>query len=415
MKRALLITLLLTALLTGCMNSVRLNDRGVVEAVAVDRTEEGLYTAVLQLAGQTQDGDKPPASSELLQEGGGTLTDLFSRAAVKRGKSLFFGSCRLILIGEDAAREGVNEVLDFFNANHQITPAVTVAVVKDKAENLLMAQEKDPALTADRILDIIQNARQNGFAPESRLMDLVGAIHSDYSSGTLALVELSGETAAASSSESQGGSSREDPSKAQETFLPNGEKTDTPDTKSDQKESGKPEIQLAGSAVFSGDRLVHLLNPQQTRGLAWVKGKIKNTALSVADENLGIVAAVTNRVKARVIPERMGDTLVFHIAVEVHSGAYETVLNTGDRMTAEQKRYAAALQARDIRREIESAIHATQGQGYDPLGLTQLVKQRLPEYYQEHASDWETVFTGCGYNVVVGCEIDRSGGDNKLL
>ena len=125
-------------LLAGCVPSVRLNERGVVQAIGIDLAEEGGYRATMQVreaVGAAAGANQSPedAKTMLVEETGATMTELLARASATQGRQLFLGSVRVIVFGQEAARAGAEGPLGFFNSNHQISPATLVAVAEGEA------------------------------------------------------------------------------------------------------------------------------------------------------------------------------------------------------------------------------------------------------------------------------------------
>ncbi|MFR9188847.1 MAG: hypothetical protein ACLVL7_00220 [Anaerotruncus massiliensis (ex Togo et al. 2019)] len=97
-------------LLAGCVPSVRLNERGVVQAIGIDLAEEGGYRPTIQVSeavGAAPGANQAPedAKTVLVEETGATMTELLARASATRAAALL-GSVRVIVFGQEAARAG---------------------------------------------------------------------------------------------------------------------------------------------------------------------------------------------------------------------------------------------------------------------------------------------------------------------
>lgn len=183
-------------LLAGCVPSVRLNERGVVQAIGIDLAEGGGYRVTMQVreaVGASAGANQSPENAQtlLVEEIGSTMTELLTRASATQGRQLFLGSVRVIVLGQEAARAGVEGPLSFFNANHQISPAAFVAVAEGEAGELIRAGEKDPTLSAEGLADVLKSAGKGGFSPPSRLKDVMGAANAENVAGVLALLRYS--------------------------------------------------------------------------------------------------------------------------------------------------------------------------------------------------------------------------------
>lgn len=401
-------------LLGGCMSSIRLNERGIVQVIGVDMTKDGGYKLTMQAKEVLEASATPNQSGEagktiVVEREGKNLTDIIAGASVAQGRQLFLGSMKVVVIGESSARNGIDGIVNFLNASQQIAPSVIVVVAKGEAGELVKAVDKNPALSASGLLDIINSTQSIGYAPDSRLQDILGAVHSENISGTLALIGLKEQKKEEKKDSSE--KSEESP----------GEKSEEP-TGGEGKASGeektpeKPQIEVIGSCVFRGDKLERTLGLRETRGIQWMRsGKIKAATLSVETETLGMVSSVTHSVKCKITPDFSADIPVFRIAVTAKLSAVEVVLKHEGRMTDSEREYAQHLQEQFIRSEIESALSATQMAGYDVYGLSLLVDQRKSEFYRENINRWPQVMMSSGYSVEVETTIDRSGSDNRVV
>lgn len=402
------------SLLGGCMRSIQLNERAIVQAIGIDLAESGGYRMTMQAKEVLEAAAAPNQSGEsgktvIIEREGGNMTDMIAGASVTQGRQLFLGSMKVVVIGEKLAQKGVGGVMNFLNSSQQIAPSVLVVVARGEAGELIKAVEKNPALSAGGLLDIINSTQSIGYAPDSRLQDILGAIHGENICGTLAVIGLKNEKTSSSDKSEEEGEKPEEPTSGETSDEESGGKPG-------EKPPEKPQIEVMGSGLFCGDRLERMLGLRETRGLQWMQsGKIKAATLSVETEALGMVSSVTHSVKCRVTPDFSADIPVFRIDVTAKLSAVEVDLKHEGRMTDSEREHVQHLQEQFIRSEIESALSVTQMAGYDVYGLSLLTDQRKSKFYRENINRWPQVMMSSGYSVEVEAEIDRSGSDNRVV
>lgn len=399
MKRQIFLAALLAFLLSGCMNAVQLGERTIVQAVGVDLAENGGYRVTFQISGDG--GAEKDASSGVYvaEENGPSMSEIMTRAASTQGKQIFLGSCQLVVLGAETAEVDVTPILDFFNANHRINPSMTVALAAGTAEEVLRAVEETPALSAQRMVDMIRNAYLSGFSPRAHLMDVLGAQENGSITAALPVLAFSQ------------GAEEETSSAAPEKEEPPAQDSGTP---SESSAPGKPKksLDVSRMGLLYGGRLADITDLSAARGFAWTQNQIKSTALTAADGALGRVSVVTSSQKASLSAEQVADLMVFNIEVKVQGAAMEVLLRDGSRQMDENEReYAQALLEEEITEEIQHMIQSTQRKGWDILGVSLLARQRYPDFYQSHEDDWAQTIADSGYNVEVSFEINRSGVD----
>lgn len=127
-RRVLLLTLLLSLpLLSGCWDTIELNDRGIVSTIGIDRTEEGLYTVwyqILQPVQVGQGGAQPQSPSggktpviptNLIHGQGRTIEDAARAAQLSYTPRLYYGHLQIIVLHERVARAGAGLVVRWIN------------------------------------------------------------------------------------------------------------------------------------------------------------------------------------------------------------------------------------------------------------------------------------------------------------
>ncbi len=406
-KRKLAAAFLSACLLGGCMKSVRLNERGIVRALGIDLPASGGCRLTMQI--NLPSGEDAVDKPLVIEEEGRTITDALARAAVSQGKQLFLGDCRLIVLGQALAQMDASPALDFLNTNSMITPSATVLLAEGTANEILGIQEKAPRLDAEGLIEMTEGAYHYGRAPRSRLLDLINAAESDHLAGTLAVVSVEGKdsgTSPSPDSQPDEGEASENPEES------DAGSPDTPESEGASRE--KPaQAEVSGVAVFDRGHLGFLMEEEAARGFGWMQKGIRGAPLVVGDERLGKVSTLTVSHRAKIVPEAVGDLLVFHMEVEIRSAVQETALSPGLTFGEEERAYAARLQERLVESQIQEAVDASRRWGYDLFGLSLLVRQKDPDFYQKHQEDWMSIVQKSGYDIQVSCEIERTGGTKQ--
>lgn len=141
--RIVLILGLCLFLLTGCTQASSLKERLIVQCIGVDRTETGVRLSVNAFQSKgVEAGEENSGENLVLSAEGETMTRAVENLKALTGKEPFFSHNRAILLGEDTARQGTEEIFRFFNGNYQNNCGVPVFLTRGSAETVL----QDPAL-----------------------------------------------------------------------------------------------------------------------------------------------------------------------------------------------------------------------------------------------------------------------------
>lgn len=385
MKR--LFTLLLAFILTlstGCVRSVRLSGRAVVQAMGID-FRDGTYVATMRLYGLSGGG---PDGAETVSAQGTTLTALLADAAVRQGKQLFLGNTRMIVFGSSLAVSGVNDALQFLNSYHQLSPSTQVAVALGEAAELLEGGDTQ-AFSAGKLLETLSGAQESGLSPECRLMDLIPADRDRVVPVLLRQAREPSDSAPDAAS-SEGASS--------EAGGENSSGQESGQTGADGGNSSGQEVTPAGAVLISGGKAAAYLTPEMTRGLCWLQGGFRTAVL---ETKTPLSAAVTHRSSRAISPELLADNVVFNMEIEIASTLLEA--------PADSSSYPEVAREQEhlIKQETGLFLAASCRRGYDPLDLASLLRQRFPGRFTD--SDMRALLENAGYNISVICTVDRKG------
>lgn len=147
---------------TGCWDALDINDRDIITAVLVDKTDYGyaFYVEVPRIAasGNGAESSQPKKPTILKAEGRDYVE---ARANIDRqlDKPIFLGSVQSVLLTDRLASFGIEEYLYRLREVNEYRKTVHVVVTTEDPEKLLN--------------DVPENSQSTGFAIESTIMSLV--------------------------------------------------------------------------------------------------------------------------------------------------------------------------------------------------------------------------------------------------
>ncbi|NMB34846.1 MAG: hypothetical protein GX989_01010, partial [Firmicutes bacterium] len=163
---ALILILLLVFPSTGCWDKKEIEDLAFLTAWGLDREEDNeiLASAVIvkpfALAGPAGEGG---TSSErpfwLAKSSGRTVLEAMCNFAIFAPRFIFCAHSRFVVFGEESARQGLGEMLDFFERNREPRLTAHLFVVKDMtAADFLKSEYELVPLPPEGGLGMLQNA-----------------------------------------------------------------------------------------------------------------------------------------------------------------------------------------------------------------------------------------------------------------
>jgi spore germination protein KC len=365
-------------LLSGCWDRVELNDLEVISGAAFDAAPGGGMQVTVSLilpqnlpsgGGGEAAGTGAPTAA-VLSAAGPTIGDAVTRLAEMVSGRLFWGQTRVVLIGQDLARRGVDPVLDFFLRARTPRLRTDVLVVPGNAGVLLQV---GPPLRVPATDTIFEHLRQ-GIDPRAYMFEIA---ESRLTAGDAMLVPTvraarpapggagSGGAGGAAGGAAGGGG----PSEGQ---------TVTPEL-----------FRFGGAAILHAGQLAGWLDPAQTQGAQWLLGRMHQAVVRVQapdGSEVGVrISAV--RVLRRAVAAPGGQAA---IEVQIDANAAVEQVDRGA-PPLNDPRYLLALSDQLDRRivsDADQALQVMQRSGIDFLHFGRLVAAYRPSLWRHLYPTW---------------------------
>lgn len=366
---------LLAVLLTGCWDRIELNDMAFVVAIALDVEEDGKYKVAVQIPLTGKLGGPPGGES-----GSGGSGEYFTNYAVadslmeaytllqnRMPRQLKFGHYRVLVMGEDFAREGIKGLFDLLARKSENRLSVFPIIAKGKAFDLLQTQpslEKFPS-------EGLRELATLGEMDVSTLKDTAYAL--SHIGGDPALIYM--------------GSSKL-----------------TPD-------EGEPieDINVIGYAQFSSDRMVDVFNRDAAIGLNWLRGIVKpyTVAVNLDERNLLIFNVISSN--SQLVPSiNENGRLVVEVKV---SARLELSENRSDKdLVQDHVLEKVKADAADmIHKQIIEAANLIKKNGADSANIGMALYRKQPAQWPSLEADWVDKLKQAQFDIQVVTDIEQVG------
>ena len=370
-KAAKLIALILTtALLGGCIPHTELDERAIVLAIAIDYEEEE-YNVTFQYYNPTGLGGPAPVDNTqpnmLTASGKGMdVYEALEDASLKCGKELLLGVAQIILIGEDAAKESVMDVMDFAKSCCLSHPHMLVTVTEGKAEDYVHVKFSEGITSTNKLKYLLQNADRYGTTALPMALDLFIALQTRQQSACLPRFKLNEEE------------------------------------ESDASEDGKS-IEISGGVLIKDGKALEGEDMETMKGLLLLGGRINETTLTFKQEEETVSVELIG-MKRKITPAFEDGKLIFR--VKLNSGGKYLTSPKGIGLTEnKQTQQECARQLEDIMRT--AAENTVIKYGADPIDLERTVRHCDYKLWQQVNDSWEDMLKDCEFVFDIEVEIDR--------
>lgn len=390
-KRCLIIGLSLgVVVLPGCWNRQEIDTLGFVMAVGVDQAEqEGMIQLTVQIvkpsasAMQNQLGASAERGFWLASSTGHTVFEAVRNFLTQSPRRLYWPHNRRVVFGEEAARKGVLEYIDFFARNGETRRTAHVMVVKGaRAADFLQAEFEMEALPAEGLGELMKAATARlSTVVEVTVHEFLIALESEGVEPTMSRVEIIEKRAG--------------------DIVGDTERTEV---------SRSP--RLTGAAAFKGDRFVGWLDRTDTRGLLWIKGETKSGIIVIMhpEDEREFIGLELLRAGSRISANFRDGRISMHVRVDAEADIGDTHILIDPVMDPELVLSMERRMATVIRNEIASVLERAQKEYHsDIFGFGRVIHRSFPREWKKLKDRWDEEFPFVDVEIEVRARIRRSG------
>jgi len=373
-----IISLLITA--TGCKVSffgrAEMDDIEFIRAVGVDkstRKEGNVRLTIATQSVQPSGGGSQQKKSEIFFAEGNTIFEAIRNFRKYMYRQPFWGHLEYIVIGEEAAKDGLMEYIDYFNRDPEIRLNLKVFVAKGlRAEEVIKKGNSEDRFIFDRLDGIVENHWGHSMFNIVSLIEVMYILDSGYLSLYIPCIEMA-------------------------KFSQN-----------KQSDNEAMDIVMGGFAIFNGDKLAAYIDDKMGRGLNWLRNQIKSGVITVKSPKGHSISLEIIDSNSKLKPKIVNDELSITVKVSMTSNisGMESSESIFDGETVE---YLEKQQEQVIKNEIEELIRFAQENKMDFFSTGSAVFHKYPiKWEDEYEKDWKNIFSEIEFNVIVESKINRT-------
>ena len=190
-KVKLLVVLLLCCMLVmGCAESRILERVGLVTLLGYDKEEEDKVTTtavIRQINPEFESKVEVQSDTDKTSKGTRIKTDM------KTAKKIATGQLRVVLFGEELAKNGLGQSIHTLMMNNEVSTSVYLAVVKGTSKSLLEYQYKDVSDVGQHIYNLIDHNVKQQQTISSTTHEVVRDLYSEVRNYAMPILAKKGE------------------------------------------------------------------------------------------------------------------------------------------------------------------------------------------------------------------------------
>jgi germination protein, Ger(x)C family len=357
-------------MLPGCWSRKELNELAIVMALGVDLHEKGFMVSAQVMNSGSIGTQKENTFGSLpvvtYKATGATVPDALQRMLSSAPRVMYLSHIRVLVLGEDLARKGISDVLDFAARNHQLRDDFFLLVAKDStAEEILEIITPFEHIPASSIYSSIMVANKKWAATgRVTLKKFITELERGGSNPILSGVQMRGNV--------QTGTT----------------------VKNIQSTAPKTLLHHAGIAVFKRDRLVGWLNESSSKAVNYLLNDVDSTVGNIpcpgAEGSIGYTIYGANSKYGVKLNGAGKPEFSVQMKIEANISAVQCTIDLSKASNMEE--IGHALEDK-FNTNLPKHVKEVQKQyGADIFGFGEELHRKYPEVWKKYRENWDETF-----------------------
>jgi spore germination protein KC len=380
--------ILAAAVLSGCWDRRELNDLAITVGMGLDKKGNHIQvTAQIVNPGEVASKkgsalQRSPITTYTTTET--TVTDAIRKLSVVAPRPIFSSHLRVLVIGEELARQGVSKVMDGISRNHEFRSDFYLIVAKGtSAEDVLKIITQIEQIPANNMFKMLQTSERLWAPTVSMELDkFISDLSTPTRDTVLTGIKIAGDK------------------EIGKTIKNVGESTPV------------ALLEYSGVALFKRDKLVDWLNEEESKGYNYIMGNVKSTVGHVDCPQGGSVAVDVIRTHTKIKGKVVEGKPKIFVDLYVEQDVGEVQCNI-ELTKTENVQLLEELGEKKLKESMEKAIKKAKKNNADIFGFGDVIEDTDPKSWTKLKKDWDTLFSDLEVEVKVDVQNRRLGTTNN--
>ncbi|MBW8348801.1 Ger(x)C family spore germination protein [Bacillus sp. IITD106] len=365
-------------LLTGCWDKVEINDQAIITATAFDKDDNGQIDLTLQIfipksfsTGRTGSPGSAGPVTFITSQKGDNIADALSKIQGKLSRKLFWGQCKVFIFGEEVAKSGIGNHVDYLLRQPQ-----------PRERGLLFVANK-----AKKVLEmpaVLERYSSEGIKEQSKLTTGIKVTLKDF----------------------------------EEMLIGNSSAAALPYLKISKEKQMQGQTDkyahIYGTAIFKNDKMIGKMSEKETRGILWIKNELRDYTVTVrVNDDHGEISLNPVSAQINLIPKIQNNkwTMIIKIKTEGSIALNTTNLDitTSKAIKTIEKAYQKKIHGR-----VQLAIDLIQHKlNADIVDFAKKFHRKYPKEWERVEKRWNEKFPEVDVVIDVEAHVKRQGYINE--
>lgn len=381
------------ALLAGCWDRTELNDLSITAATSIDRESPNewavSYQVVIPSAISGAMGNMKGGATQspviVYSTRGATIREAVMQSVFESPRKLFFSHNRVVVVSTEAARGGLDSLIDVYLRNPDTRETVDVLISDGEASEAIKQLMQIQVIPGEGIYETLQTeSRFLSALPATNMYELAMQLTGASRSAIIPEIRISGSP---------------------------------PVTRSEQMGSTSlpSKLRLGRLAVLREGKMAGWLSQDEALGVAFLRNKLDKTSLSVSckpsDPKVASAVAI-GKSRTKIVPVRQKNGYGFIAKIKVQGTLMESTCDIDMDNPTEIHQLEGQVKER-IGEIVRSGYAATQRLQADVVGFADRIHRTNPKAWHQMQKDWPSLYAQTPLTVEVEFTLKRMGLSSK--
>lgn len=367
-----IIILIICILLTGCYNYQELNNYAIVTGMAID-LKDNKYEVSLLIANGTKKEDNN-AQVSVSSGIGDTIYTAIKDIGLSTPKEIYLSHLSVLVVNEDVAKKGLNNVLDFLLREPQSHQNFYMVIAKDcKAKDTLSTLTPQSDYPSQNIASNLKITEQlQGKVTNSKFNNFITKSLDKGINPITNSISIIGDSEKSTSSEEQ------------------------------QKSVASAYIKIDDIALFKNDKLVGWASSEESIGINMLLNNIENLFFEVDCGNNKVVISGTDyKIKQNIDKDKIT------INIEAKGKINEVACNINLEDSNVIKEYEEKAR-KELTKIAYKGLDKAKELNTDIFGFGNKIYKKYPKYFSS-IKDWDNVFSTLNIDINIKYKLTDKG------
>jgi len=391
MKKFKLLILPIIFFLTGCYNYREINDLAITSAIGIDKINDEFIMTFQVINTQKASGTDNATLNPniIIYEGRGkTIQEASRKIILESPKRAYANHISLLIISEEIAKEGINDILDLLLRDPESRKQFLVLISKNaKSKDILEILTPLETINSQNIVDsITSDSTYLGITQNITFENLLDMYLNENKEIILPSIEIKGNNNEGENKENI--------------------ESSTPKTR----------LILSTFAIFKKDKLIGYTTEEESISINIINNKIKNTLITTQCENDKDKYMTIELINSKTTTAASKDKLEINISVKANGTISEINCNIDLEKSSNVKKIETIFE-KHLQNQIKNSISNFQNKYQtDIFNFKDLFYKTNPKFYYKIKDNYNnTHFKDIKINTKIDIELKEKGNVTKVI